>query len=413
MFRYGIGFIAACFVLCGTVSGQEIKRGQLKKLDVEGRVLVVTFEGRDLEFKLTDNTRVLEATGKTLAERLSGFKPGAEIFFKANTRDGKSELEGIKLAGNDPQRPAGGTGKASSPEHQHLKPLPELGREKYQGFEGGFYPDGQNARPASHEAAGLKLAQQIQPLDVNGKPDSQGKIVLMSVGMSNTSQSSEGFQQALRAARDVHSRFSFVNGAQGGMTAAAIQDPNDNNRGTRYWSVVDDRLKQAGSSREQVQIIWIKQADAGPSQGFPRYAQTLQAELARIVQIFPSRFPNAKLVYLTSRTYGGFATTSLNPEPYAYESGFAVKWLIEQQIQGDAALNFDPDKGAVKAPWLSWGPYFWANGATKRADGFAYDKNDFSGDGTHQSPTGQRKVGGLMLDFFETDATTRPWFVQK
>ena len=198
-----------------------------------------------------------------------------------------------------------------------------------------------------------------------------------------------------------------------GRKAAAIQDPNDNGRGARYWSVVDERLKQAGVSREQVQVVWIKQADAGPSQGFPRYAQTLQAELARIVQIFPVRFPNAKLTYLSSRTYGGYATTTLNPEPYAYESGFAVKWLVEQQLQGDSALNFDPDKGSVKSPWLSWGPYFWANGGTKRADGFAYEASDFSGDGTHQSPSGQRKVGGLMLDFFKTDSTTRPWFLQK
>ena len=93
------------------------------------------------------------------------------------------------------------------------------------------------------------------------------------------------------------------------MTAAAIQDPNDGRTGKRYWDTVDERLKQVGVSREQVQVIWIKQADAGPTQGFPKYAQTLQAELACIVQIFPARFPNAKLVYLSSRTYGGYATT--------------------------------------------------------------------------------------------------------
>jgi hypothetical protein len=140
------------------------------------------------------------------------------------------------------------------------------------------------------------------------------------------------------------------------------------------------------------------------------YAKTLQAELTRIVQILPGRFPNARLTYLSSRTYGGYARTKLNPEPYAFESGFSVRWLIEEQLKGGPELNFDPKKGAVRAPWLSWGPYLWANGATKRADGFYYDESDFGNDGTHHSGAGQNKVGGLLLNFFKTDSTTRVWF---
>ena len=68
----------------------------------------------------------------------------------------------------------------------------------------------------------------------------------------------------------------------------------------------------------------------------------LEGELANIVQIFPKRFPNVKMVYLSSRTYGGFATSPLNPEPYAYESGFGTRWIVQSQIKGDAQLNFDP-----------------------------------------------------------------------
>ena len=41
-----------------------------------------------------------------------------------------------------------------------------------------------------------------------------------------------------------------------------------------------------------------------------------------------------------------------NSEPFSYESGFAVKWLVEQQLKGDPALNYDPQKGTVQAPWL-------------------------------------------------------------
>lgn len=399
------------------LSAQEILRGTLKKLDVPGKKVTVEIDGKQREFSLTEETRVLGTSGKDLAERLKDFREGNSIFVRPTKQEGKEVLLGIKL---DDQRPANEPARKGDVERRRissdtksLKPLNELGREKYQDFEAGFYPEGRNERPKDHEAAGLKLAKQVHPLNAQGQSDPNGRIVLLSVGMSNTSQSSEGFQRALREASNLSPQVQFVNGAQGGMTAAAIQNPDDGGRGKQYWDTVDQRLKQAGVSRDQVQVIWIKQADAGPTQGFPKYAQTLQAELARIVQIFPTRFPNAKLVYLSSRTYGGYATSGLNPEPYAFESAFSVKWLIEQQINGDKSLNFDPARGDVKAPWLSWGPYLWANGSTKREDGFAYEPADFTpNDGTHQSPSGQRKVGQLLLKFFESDSTTKPWFAR-
>ncbi|MBM3969933.1 MAG: hypothetical protein FJ302_08730 [Planctomycetes bacterium] len=408
------GILLLALLCPSLLPAQEILRSTLKKLDVPGKKVTVEIDGKQREFTLTDDMRVLNSTGKDLAERLKDFKEGSAIMVAPVSRDSKV-LRGIALGdqqgGNQPARK--NDGRPVSADTKSLKPLNELGESKYQGFEGGFYRGGNNERPKDHEAAGLKLAKQVQPLNSQGQPDPNGKIVLMSVGMSNTSQSSEGFQRELREASNLNPHVQFVNAAQGGMTAAAIQDPEDGRTGKRYWDTVDQRLQQARVSREQVQVIWIKQADAGPNQGFPKYAQTLQAELARIVQIFPARFPNAKLVYLSSRTYGGYATTGLNPEPYAFESAFSVKWLIDQQINGDKSLNFDPARGEVKAPWLSWGPYLWANGSTKRQDGFSYEPADFtSNDGTHQSPSGQRNVGQLLLTFFESDSTTKPWFTR-
>ena len=184
-------------------------------------------------------------------------------------------------------------------------------------------------------------------------------------------------------------------------------------RGTQYWTIVDGRLKAAGVTRDQVQVVWIKQADAGPTQGFPAYAQNLQKELERIVQLLPGRFPNIKLVYLSSRTYGGFVKTGLNPEPYAYESAFSVKWLIEEQLQNDPALNHDRKQGPVTSPWLSWGPYLWDNGMIARADGYRPEQGDFAGDGTHHAGPGIIKMGGLLPHFFKSDSTTRPWFIRQ
>jgi hypothetical protein len=276
-----------------------------------------------------------------------------------------------------------------------------------------LYPDGKNERPAAHEKTGLALAKKVAPLDAEGKPSTEGKIVLLSVGMSNTTQEYSAFQKLANADKDRNSHVVLVDGAQGGMTAARIKDPSSKGGGEQFWTTVDKRLKDAGVTRAQVQVVWIKEADARPTDEFPKHVKTLQAELAAIVQLLQTRFPNVQLVYLSSRIYGGYATTTLNPEPFAYESGFAVKWLIEQQLKGDASLNCDPGQGKVAAPWLSWGPYLWANGTAKRADGLIYEESDFGNDGTHPSSSGRDKVANQLLTFFKNDSTTRPWFVKQ
>src|SRR5205823_14116548 len=160
-------------------------------------------------------------------------------------------------------------GRVSRVDTAQLKPLAELGAGEYHGFPGGLYPGGKNERPAAHEEAGRRLAAQVRPLDAEGRPDPDGKIVLLSIGMSNTNQVSQGFQRLFAGDRGHNPRVAFVNGAVGGMTAAATQNPDDGGRGTTYWNTVDQRLKAAGVTRAQVQAVWIKQADAGPTAGFP------------------------------------------------------------------------------------------------------------------------------------------------
>jgi hypothetical protein len=135
----------------------------------------------------------------------------------------------------------------------------------------------------------------------------------------------------------------------------------------------------------------------------------------------PKRFPNVKLAYLSSRTFGGWARAPAakkargpgNSEPYSYETGFAVKWLIERQLSGDPELNFTLSKGKVNAPWLSWGPYLWANGEKPRTDGFHFEKTDFRPDDQmHHSETGMKKIGEELLRVFKSDTTTRGWFLR-
>src|SRR5262245_9646056 len=395
---------------------ERIQQGKIVKIDAaKGELTIRTADGKEYDVLVVDRTRIMGADQAPVKDRLKApeFKVDAAVKFKVGKAAGKrGVLEGLRLVA-----PGGAGQPGRNPPEKFdtstLTPLTELGTGKYHDFEGGLYPGGKNERPADHEAAGIALARNVEPRNASGKQDSDGKIVLLSIGMSNTSQEFSAFQQIVHSDRSVNSKLVLVNGAQGGMTAAAIQNPDDQERGTRFWQTVDDRLREANVSRLQVQAVWLKQADAGPNQGFPKYAQTLTAEMQTIVQVLQQRFPNLKLAYLSSRVYAGYARTALNPEPYAYESGFSVKWLIGQQLKGGASLNYDPKRGEARSPWLSWGPYLWANGATGNTGGLHYEESDFAEDGTHPSQAGRKKVAEALLDFFKNDTTTKDWFAAR
>ncbi len=289
-----------------------------------------------------------------------------------------------------------------------LVPLCDMGAgQRYKGEDGGLYGGGRNAPPPAHAALAQAALARVQPLDKNGQPAPNGKVALISIGMSNTTMEFSLFRQMVIDNPAVRSpRLTVVDGAQGGQTAriwATQEQP---------WQVLAQRLQEGNVTPPQVQVVWLKQADAQPKGDFQATAGALRDELAVIVQRVQQSYPNVRLVYLSSRIYAGYAKTALNPEPYAYEGAFAVRWLIQRQMAGDMSLNCDPARGAVAAPVLLWGPYLWANGTTPRRDGLTWETEDFSpSDGTHPSPSADRKVADMLLGFFTTNELARSWFV--
>ncbi len=299
-----------------------------------------------------------------------------------------------------------------------LVPLTEMADGNYKGQSGGLYGNGKNAPPSSHRVAAEKALAKIQPVDAEGQPSKTGRIGLISVGMSNTTQEFSVFKKMAEADPKKSAHVLIVDCAQGGMSADIWAHPEKaTERGHRSpWRVMDERMEEAGLSGAQVQAAWVKQALPGPQHlgPFPRHARAMQGELVVVLQELERRFPNLRVAYLSSRIYAGYATTGLNPEPYAYESAFTVRWLIEDQIQGKGELNYDPGRGDVKSALLLWGPYLWADGLTARkSDGLVWKQEDLSErDGTHPSESGRRKVAEMLLKFFKTNPSAGTWFLK-
>jgi hypothetical protein len=312
-----------------------------------------------------------------------------------------------------------------------LIPMTELAPFTYYGYEGGLYPGASNTMPSRHDSVGRARARAVVPRLANGTPNPGGKYVIMSMGMSNTTMEwctagglpCNGWtftgQTAADAAVNV-TTLAIVNGAMGGQTAAFWDQPSDLN----YDRVRDDVLGPQGLSEAQVQVLWLKVANPNPATGpgagsMPAIgsdADSLVMRMGAIVRAAKTRYPNLQIVFASSRIYAGYANITLNPEPYAFEYGFSVKWLVGAQITQMSGGPQDARAGDLNydtmAPWIAWGPYLWANGLTPRADGLVWERADLAADGTHPStPTGQQKVGTMLLTFFKTSPYSACWFL--
>jgi hypothetical protein len=289
--------------------------------------------------------------------------------------------------------------------------LIDLGTGYYLGAEqGGLYANGSNIRPSGHDASGVSIAQGIQPLDSNGNPSPTGKEVFISIGESIAQQPFIEFMSLASVDPSRNPNLVLVNGATGGATASDMAASKNN-----FWNVImNDYLPNAGVTAQQVVVAWVNDVNGGPAGTFPSDMTKLQANFESIAQNLYSKFPNIKLAYFSTINYTGYSNglKNLSNEPWSYEAGFAVKNAIQDQINGLPSLNFDPTQGPVVAPWIDWGPYYWANGMNARGDGLVWTCQDLQNDGTHPStPVGRIKVSTQLLNFLKSDDTASIWFL--
>jgi hypothetical protein len=306
-----------------------------------------------------------------------------------------------------PRAPAPGSpGAAARPASQRpaparIIPVTDLGTEnRYAGQDGGLYGAGRNTPPDELRQTAAAVLAQITPLAADGRPAVDGLIGFVALSMSNATQEFARFKQVADAAPRKSPRVVIVDCAQGGQAMAEWAAVD-----ARPWEVARQRLAAARVSELQVQVAWIKLANKGPTGSLEEHGRKLERDTLALLQHARTHFPNLRVAYLGSRTYGGYAVGGLNPEPYAFESAFPARWLILRQLQ------HDPELALARVPLLLWGPYLWADGIQgRKLDSLIWERSDFGPDGVHPSERGRDKVAALLLDFFTTDPLARSWF---
>lgn len=274
-----------------------------------------------------------------------------------------------------------------------FNPLTNSGISPYPEVLLGLYPNGSNDIPQSYLDECLVLASEIVPRKPNGQPNPNGKIGFGSLGFSNPRNK---FQTWVNTNPSSNTKLKFFNGAQPGKTAENWSNSND-----LCWNRFLLAADKVFLEVLQIQVIWIELINLDPIEEWPIDKDLLVDRIELTLTHLKTTFPNVKLVYFSSRTYAGYADSPGNPEPYAYQNGFAVREVIEKKING-LLLN---------VPHVLWGPYLWADGIVPReGDNLTWNCEDFENDGLHPSPLGCVKVSNLLTEFFTTHPTSTSWF---
>ena len=126
--------------------------------------------------------------------------------------------------------------------------LDDLGNNEYlrmdgteTAFTGGLYQNGSNLRPFAHNAMGIALGNDIVPLGTDGQPNTDGRIVMISVGMSNAAQEFRDFVEMTKTDPEINPLLAVVNGAQPGEVSGDWVDLD-----AETWIEIDRRLNSGG-----------------------------------------------------------------------------------------------------------------------------------------------------------------------
>lgn len=299
----------------------------------------------------------------------------------------------------------------------YLRALIDLKTGTYLGYQGGLYPGGSNNMPYSHYAAGINVSREVMPLGEDGNINlTDGKVGFICLGASTAGNAFNYFKTNADADPTINPCLRIANCAVGAKGLEVMLDTVVN---SWYW---DDYVMldvvSSGLTRYQVQVIWIMVTSRVDTiLEWPSQPIEVGNKYAQLMPILLAKFPNLKQVYLSGFGYGGYADPTkefydMIVEPSSYWNNWSVKFLVENQINGDPALKFtEPDR---MSPWVAWGPHLWADGLrANNEDHLRWNcESDYKpdGGGYHLSDRGKDKTGKLIYKFFKDSEVAADWF---
>lgn len=287
-------------------------------------------------------------------------------------------------------------------------PLTTVGVPYKSRMTGGIFAQGGNVEPLFATSRGVERAQAIKDA---------GPFVFMAIDSSNLWDEFKEFTNTFGAAPDLNPQMTLVNASTGGCdTFSWAYDTPCGGANVPAWEQMDAKLAAKGMTRADVKVVFTKIVTAkfrfSAKQFEPRLVQ--EKQFARdFLTALRVKLPNVTMVYLSSRIYAGYSTAGvLSPEPMAYETGWAVRDLIDEQHTAVLQANTSSPMHDQNVPWVTWGPYMWADGTTPRVDALTPPAStqtwlcsDFQGlplgmaqDGIHAHKTGWVKIA-THLDF--------------
>lgn len=275
---------------------------------------------------------------------------------------------------------------------------------RYQGleeFSGGLFGDGFNDEAGEHLALGIAVSNKIRPIK------GTGRVSLALMGNSNTTQTFDQIVADSLAVPNLASSLVLADLAQAGCGTEQLADPS-----SEYWTqVFEAKLAAAGVSIPEIQVVWLKTPwapldEEAPPVPFPDHVYLYRDSLHLALQQIKAHLTNVRMVFLSSEYWAGYAEPPADGspqvsffEPRIYESFWGIKFLVQQQID-----DLSGHTAGAAYPYITVGPYLWADGTIARSDGTSWVcPDDYKPDGRHPSAgSGRVKVSGLFWEFMES-----------
>ena len=245
-------------------------------------------------------------------------------------------------------------------------PLPQTAA--YQGHEGYLYPGGNNV-PTGYQT---RVAPKYATLEADNE------VVILCLGMSNMRHTCDVVKDKLTDPRIV-----IINSGISGRAQQAW----DGSISDQTWQIAMNKVSQAGYTANDIDMAWYFNTWGYEEfVDFNVYLATMRDSLNITMSNIVTLFPNAQLIYLTSREYGGFVVGTLSAEPKPYWDGYAVNDVIATRIAS-------PNEVPILWQAYQWNP-LWPE---------SYFREN---DGVHLSDLGLDVASDLWISFFVGE----PWF---